>query len=258
MQEKITFSFGKNWQNFLISLSEDKFRNAKLSLTEFLGLENMQGKSFLDVGCGSGLFSYAAFSLGADKIVSFDLDTFSVECCRHLRKKANNPENWEVFEGSVVNNDFISRLGKFDIVYAWGVLHHTGRMWEAINSATDLVKLNGLFGIAIYNQTLMSNFWLKYKRLYNKSRRIKKSIMVWIIFLPRVLARLIKFKHPFKEKRGMSIYYDAVDWAGGFPYEFAPYKEVCSYIESRGFDLLKCNRTNSIGCNEFLFKRIVD
>jgi len=97
MKQNIAFSFGRNWQDFLKSLNEDKYKNAALSLTEFLGLDNLQGKSFLDIGCGSGLFSYAAFRLGADKVVSIDLDPFSIECCKYLREKADSPRNWELY-----------------------------------------------------------------------------------------------------------------------------------------------------------------
>jgi len=152
MKERTTFSFGKNWQIFLKGLSEDRFRNAELSLIEFLNMDDLKGKSFLDIGCGSGLFSYAAFTLRADKIVSFDVDPFSVECCKYLHKKANHPGNWKIYEGSILSNNFISQLQTFDIVYAWGVLHHTGNMWQAIKNSLQLVNDNGLYYISIYNK----------------------------------------------------------------------------------------------------------
>ncbi|MCZ6594898.1 MAG: 50S ribosomal protein L11 methyltransferase, partial [Bacteroidetes bacterium] len=117
----MTFSFGKNWQNFLKSFNDDRVKTAELSITEFLQLRSLQGKSFLDIGCGSGLFSYAAFNLGAKQIVSFNLDPFSVECCNYLHKKADSPNNWDIYEGSILDYNFISKLSKFDIVYSWGV-----------------------------------------------------------------------------------------------------------------------------------------
>ena len=114
------FSFGENWQRFLESLDQDRIKIAAQSLIEFLDIPDLHGKSFIDIGCGSGLFSYAAFQLGAERIVSFDVDPFSVQCCKHLHNLADSPAKWEIFEGSVLEKPFISSLGNFDIVYSWG------------------------------------------------------------------------------------------------------------------------------------------
>ena len=48
----ISFSFGKNWQNYLKSLTKEKISIAKQSLLDFLG--DIDGKSCIDVGNGSG------------------------------------------------------------------------------------------------------------------------------------------------------------------------------------------------------------
>lgn len=127
------FSFGRNWQDFVKNyLNEHRIEIAIKSLTDFLGFNDLRGKSFLDIGCGSGLFSYCAYILGATYIISFDVDIYSVECCKLLHQKAGNPSNWQIYHGSILDNKFLSKLQKADIVYSWGVLHHTGSMWEAI------------------------------------------------------------------------------------------------------------------------------
>ena len=144
--------FGKNWKSFSHTyLNRDRIEEAKKSLADFLRLESLRGKYFLDIGCGSGLFSLAAYELGASKIVSFDTDLLCVECCKHLRKKVGNPYNWEILEGSILDEKFLTQIEKADIVYSWGTLHHTGRIWEAIENAAKLVAPGGLFYISIYN-----------------------------------------------------------------------------------------------------------
>ena len=129
-----TFAFGKNWKKYLSRLTPEKIESAKSALVEFVGLDAIRGKTFLDIGCGSGVHSYAAFELGASRVISFDYDTDVVECCRILSTRAGNPGNWTVLQGSVLDNSFVEGLGTFDLVYSWGVLHHTGEMWRAISS----------------------------------------------------------------------------------------------------------------------------
>lgn len=155
MNQNRTFAFGKNWQRFLTSLDEDRVRRAEESLTEFMNLPDLHGMSFLDIGCGSGLFSQAALNLGVDRIVSFDADPFSVECCKYLQARANSPEHWEIHQGSVLDRDFLGSLGTFDIVYAWGVLHHTGKMWEAIGNSAELIAPGGFYYTRFTTKSLL-------------------------------------------------------------------------------------------------------
>lgn len=122
------FEFGKNWSRFLELLNEERILKAEQSLREMLEVENLEGKTFLDIGSGSGLFSLAARRLGA-KVYSFDFDTNSFECTTELRRRFfENDENWKVEQGSALEREYVESLGKFDIVYSWGVLHHTGSM----------------------------------------------------------------------------------------------------------------------------------
>jgi len=126
------FRFGENWKHFLGSLNETRIAEAEKSLKEMLQAEKLSGKSFLDVGSGSGLFSLAAKRLGA-RVHSFDYDPESVACTMELRRRYfDEDSDWTIEEGSVLDANYIDALGKFDIVYSWGVLHHTGQMWQAL------------------------------------------------------------------------------------------------------------------------------
>lgn len=239
-------------------------------MCNFLGLDNLEGKTFLDIGCGSGLFSYAAHQLGAKRIVSFDVDPFSVRCCNHMKERVGNPNNWEIIEGSILNQELVERLGSFDVVYSWGVLHHTGAMWDAIRNAAGLVKPGGRFYIAIYNRleydTLKryrgSHGWLRLKKLYNRSGWLGKRLLEGWFAGVDIAKYLLTFRNPFREirnyqeKRGMSWWYDIVDGLGGYPYEFATTGEVFNFCHVElGFQLERLKQASSIGCHEFLFIR---
>lgn len=260
------FGFGKNWQNFLKSLDNEKIEEAKKSMVEFLGGENnIKGKTFIDIGCGSGLFSYAAFKLGAKKVVSVDVDEFSVACAKYLKEKEKNPDNWEIKQGSALDENFIKSLGQFDIVYSWGVLHHTGNMYKALENIIILLGKQGYLYIAIYNKFIFSwrggtsRTWLKIKKLYNNVNLIGKKIIESIFIFYCITILLLRFHNPisyikkYRNNRGMNWYHDIVDWLGGYPYEFAGPEEIINFFGAKGYYCKKLFFRNGTGCNEFLF-----
>jgi len=126
------FEFGENWARFLSVLNEDRIIEAEKSLKEMLDISDLKDKSFLDIGSGSGLFSLAARRLGA-RVRSFDYDPQSVACTNELKRfYFNDDPNWIIEEGNVLDDNYINSLGQYDVVYSWGVLHHTGEMWQAL------------------------------------------------------------------------------------------------------------------------------
>lgn len=255
-KEIVSFSFGENWLDFIKDFNEEKYQEAKQSMIDMLG-PGLAGKTFIDIGCGSGVFSLAAVELGAKLVLSIDTDPKSVLACEKVKQR-NDVENWKVIQASILDRNFLKEIGKFDIVYSWGVLHHTGNMWGAIDNASNLVNKSGLFAIAIYNRTLTSSFWLRFKRVYNLQKfDFIKKLMVLLVFIPRFLIRVLELKNPARVERGMSLYYDAIDWAGGLPYEYGSFEEVASYVQKKGFELIKARRTKRTGCNEFVFLKKV-
>ncbi|MHC4128163.1 MAG: class I SAM-dependent methyltransferase [Planctomycetota bacterium] len=261
------FAFGKNWQRFLDLFSEERVQTAAESIRDFTGLPDLKGKSFVDIGCGSGLFSYAAHRLGADRLVSFDVDEFSVRCCRHLHERAGAPASWIVRSGSILDEQLVAELGTFDVVYSWGVLHHTGRMWDALRHAGGMVNRSGYFYITIYNNRRGlrgSRSWLRIKRLYNRMPPVGRKFMEYVYIANWFQSRLIRFKNPMKrirdyqQKRGMNWRTDVTDWVGGYPYEFATVQEVFDFVRKNFPDFLLegLKSTRGLGTNWFLFRRV--
>lgn len=261
------FSFGKNWQLFLESLNSERINNAKKSLFNFLGKDNIKGRTFVDIGCGSGLFSLAAYKLGVKRIVSIDIDEFSLSCVSQLNKSEGDPKNWEIKKGSALDIEFIENLGKFDIVYSWGVLHHTGDMYLALKNITNLVNKNGKIYIAIYNDNQIalegtSEFWVKLKKYYNHSNNFVKNKIEYLYIFYYIVGLMVGGKNPikyiqnYKTLRGMNYWTDVKDWLGGYPYEYATTMQIIDYFGALGFKCTKLNPARSIGCNEYLFEKV--
>lgn len=259
------FPFGKNWKSFLARLDDDRVGEACRSLRELLELASLEGKTFLDVGSGSGLSSLAAMRLGAQEILSFDYDPDSVACTREVKRRYF-PEDgrWRILEGSVLNKDFLASLGRFDIVFSWGVLHHTGSMWQAIDNTLSLIKPGGLLAIAIYNdQGWKSTSWRRIKRLYCGAPRVLRPAFFLPAFffyeLKGMAARGLHGEGLFaswrgRGPRGMSRLHDWIDWMGGYPFEVAQPEEVSAFLRDRGLHPVKFVACTGSGNNEFVFR----
>jgi 2-polyprenyl-3-methyl-5-hydroxy-6-metoxy-1,4-benzoquinol methylase len=269
MQAGNRFRFGSNWARFLAVIDEARIADAEKSLREMLGITSLQGRSFLDIGCGSGLFSLAARRLGAE-VHSFDFDPQSVACAQELKRRYFSEDSrWCVEEGSVLDSQYVDRLGQFDVVYSWGVLHHTGSMWVAIENAISRVaNSGGTLYIAIYNdQGWKSHAWWFVKFLHNRAPRFLQLpfalAMTAVTHVLVTLKQLIRlqpltvisslFRAP---PRGMSAKYDMLDWIGGFPFEFATFETLEAYISARGFTVRNARRCTSLGCHELVLQRI--
>jgi SAM-dependent methyltransferase len=260
------FAFGANWQRFLASVDEDRIRQATASLAAMLPHSDLTGIRFLDIGSGSGLSSLAARRLGA-RVHSFDSDPACVGCACELRRRYEPDERlWTVEQGSVLDRPYLESLGTFDIVYSWGVLHHTGAMWEAMDSVTALVPAGGSLFIALYNdQGRRSSVWRAAKRRYVKGPALLRPVLVVIPFaifyLPGIVLRTLKGQSPLRswrrygQTRGMSAWHDIVDWAGGYPFEVARPGDVHDFYRIRGFRLERLVTTVGISCNEYVFVR---
>jgi SAM-dependent methyltransferase len=257
------FRFGRNWQRYVSRyLDSDREHVAAQSLHDLAG--DLRGRTFIDVGCGSGLFSLCAYRAGARAVISLDVDPDSVATTCQLHTRSGSPVNWRVIRGSILNLALIETLEAADVVYSWGVLHHTGDMYTAIRNAGSLVKPGGQFVIAIYRRIddrwLSSERWLRIKRAYNHAPRIVQLAMELTYAAYWLLGRLWRRQNPvriareYRKSRGMALWSDLVDWLGGYPYEYATVEEITDFCRaSLGMTPLKIVPGDSN--NQFVFER---
>jgi SAM-dependent methyltransferase len=240
-------------------------------------VDDLRQKTLLDIGCGSGLHSLAALTLGAERVISFDYDQDAVDTAKNIRELNWTGDNWTITQGSVLDQDFMANLPKVDFVYSWGVLHQTGGMYQAISNACTPLKQDGVLAIALYSYTLYMNGclggghfpeeWLRIKRRYCHSgeftRRLMELHYIWesefSARLPNPLsllagvARLAITVANYKKLRGMDYMTDVRDWLGGWPQEFVKEGELLAFSRDKlGLEAL--DMITGRGNTEFVFR----
>lgn len=253
------FKFGQNWKDYALNaLDEGKLQQAREALENLLQPHGVDGKTFMDIGCGSGLHSVSAALLGAKTVYALDIDPDCIDVTRYTIGRFLPPDHpVQLRQASILDAEAVKQLPQVDLLYSWGVLHHTGKMYPAIEAGARLVKPGGLFVIAIYNRHSTSPIWRIIKRVYNLSPRLIRRGMYGLFYGVIYLAKLAATRqNPLKKERGMDFGYDVVDWIGGYPYEYASIDEITTFVSRLGFAVEKVVPAQvGTGCNEFVFRK---
>ena len=247
------FRFGKNWKKYSKLVTSQRIKDASNSLKNCFEVENFNNKSFIDVGCGSGIFSIGACLLGA-KVKSFDFDVDSVECTQDLSKKILG-KSISIEKGDILDSIYIKKLGEYDYVYSWGVLHHTGNLNIALKNIDSLVKKNGKLFISIYNnQGIKSELWRIIKTIFNRVKILQPFVILFFFIFMKAPEILFKFFIKKKDARAMDPYTDLIDWLGGYPFETAKPEYIFDFFFKLNYNLVKLKTVSGkSGCNEFMF-----
>lgn len=238
------FPFGENWRSFLSTVSPESIAEAERCLRLLVPADALKGRRFLDVGSGSGLAMLAALRLGAARADGIDLDRNSVEASRSLLAKEAPHADWSTRQKSVFDLT-PEQDGSYDIVYSWGVLHHTGDMWAAIEKAAAMVAPGGRFIIALYRKTPLCPAWRVEKRFYTAAPAVVQAAMRAAYDGAYRLALRMSGRDPaqyfanYRSARGMDWRHDVHDWLGGYPYESTEPREVVPFLERLGFTMEK-------------------
>ncbi|MBF0311646.1 MAG: class I SAM-dependent methyltransferase [Magnetococcales bacterium] len=258
MTDQPRFAFGQNWREFSTTLNDAALQDARRHVAALLeSCSPAHRDSFLDVGCGSGLFLLAARDHFA-RVTGFDYDPVCVETSRdNVGRFSAGEGEVTLLRGDALDATFQEGLGRFDCVYAWGSLHHTGEMWKAVRLTAGRVAPGGVLVLALYNRHWSSPLWWYIKRLYVASPGWLRRVLTGLTALAAIVAKGIHTRsNPLKQRRGMGFYHNMVDWVGGYPYEYASVREVVDFVEPLGFESVGVRPGDTpIACNEFVFRR---
>ncbi|MGB3747238.1 MAG: class I SAM-dependent methyltransferase [Rhodanobacter sp.] len=268
LDQRSHFAFGRNWLDYADTIDEPKIARAIDSLRRLSGRPRLDGLSFLDIGCGSGLSALAAVRLGARCVVGVDIDPDSVQAATRVFARFA-PGLSADFDTCSVLEMTPESFGTFDLVYSWGVLHHTGDMVRAIETAASLVAPQGELCLALYRKTPYCGVWRRIKRWYSSAPPaaqqrarsaygfVRRTVM---IMQGRDFAAYVKSYGD----RGMDYDHDLHDWLGGYPFESIAPDECRALLQRAGFALdrefVKVSRHPlrgllGSGCDEYAFRR---
>ena len=201
----------------------------------FYSEQEVKGKSVLDGGCGTGIFSIIFANNGAGRVLGIDISDGSLETARSLKEKFQL-ENADFQKQDMLNLPFSDE--NFDIVWAWGTVHHTTDPFRAIDELIRVLKTGGSLLLAVYTRTKLTFLHEIIRKIL--IRTPKKS---WT-FLSKVMAVFLApivlfFKKREKSRKGEKLEELILDWY------FVPIRhyytpdEIKAYLEKKGFTIEK-------------------
>jgi SAM-dependent methyltransferase len=260
------YEFGANWARFSEGISEVCVSEAMKGMERLVAGEDIRGKRFIDIGCGSGLHSLAALRWGAAQVLAIDIDARSVATTEAVLHRFAPSGPWRTEVQSVF--DMPIEPG-FDIVYSWGVLHQTGDMRRAIERAVAKALPGGLICLALYRRTPLCWAWRIEKRIYSHSPRPVRALLEWLYLLGHRMSHMIvgtsykTYVDNYVGSRGMDFMTDVRDWLGGYPHESISEAEMLELARRLGLDVVRrfCHKPGSgilgSGCDEYVLRRPV-
>lgn len=262
------YAFGDSWSGLAKLVGEDHIEGARQGLLRLLPEASFKGRTFLDIGCGSGLDALAAARLGARHVLAIDADQKNVAAAEALLARHGGGVPWTVRCAEVFDLD-PRRHGRYDIVYSWGVLHRTGSVADAVAKAASLVATGGHLAVALYRPTRLDPFWVAEKRWYAQAdqgtQRLVRAVHIGLLRMRLTLAgRGVKLQSAGYDPRGRDLRRAVQDWLGRFPYESIAAAEVESLLAEQGLEMVQefaVSRSKrplgllGSGCDEYVYRR---
>ena len=246
-EEKVGLFYDVVWTEYI-----PEYEATEKHWSLFYGADEVRGKTVLDAGCGTGIFSIIFANKGSAKVTGIDISEGSLSTARKLKEKFHL-DNTEFRKEDMLRLPFDDEC--FDIVWAWGTVHHTTAPYRAITELMRVLKGGGSILLAVYTRTKLTFIHEIIRKTLVRTPRGS-----WT-FLSKMLALLLApvvflFKKREKSRKGEKLEELILDWY------FVPIRhyyypsEIRRYLEKHGYSienyLPASGRFNST--SNFIFK----
>ncbi|MFQ6082591.1 MAG: class I SAM-dependent methyltransferase [Candidatus Aminicenantia bacterium] len=246
-KEKVSRFYDIVWTEYL-----PEYEASQSHLELFFKDDEIVNRTILDAGCGTGIFTIIFANKGAKKVIGVDISEGSLNTGRELKEKFKL-SNVEFQKDDMLNLSF--KENTFDIVWAWGTIHHTEDPYKAMEELIRVLKKDGIFFMALYKKTKLTFIHEIIRRVLIKTPRKSWTILskIMAFFLSPIV---FLFKKREKSRKGEKLEELILDWYF-VPIRHYFYPErIKSFLEKRNFIIEKflpaSGRFNST--SNFIFK----
>jgi ubiquinone/menaquinone biosynthesis C-methylase UbiE len=229
-KEKVGRFYDVVWTEYLPEYDETE-KHWKIFFTS----EEVAGRSVLDAGCGTGIFSIIFANQGAGRVTGIDISEGSLGTARGLKEKFGL-DSAEFMKQDMLDLPFAD--ASFDIVWAWGTVHHTTDPFQAIDQLIRVLKPGGALLLAVYTRTRLTFIHeIIRKTLVRTPRRSWTCLSkVMALFLAPVV---LFFKKREKSRKGEKLEELILDWYFVPIRHYYRPEEIRKYLEDKGFAIEK-------------------
>jgi ubiquinone/menaquinone biosynthesis C-methylase UbiE len=146
----------QNSVEFFDEVQAKKYRSEDHKL-DFLALGKWLGKNVLELGCGLGSDAIMFAKAGAN-VTCVDLTDNSLKLCK--KNFEVHGLSGEFFLGNIEELDTFLPDKKYDLIYSFGVIHHTPNPKKVFEKAHKYLKEDGELRCMLYSRFSYKLFWL--------------------------------------------------------------------------------------------------
>jgi len=227
-KERVGQFYDVLWQEYTPNLSA-----SKRHWNTFFQAPGVKGKRVLDAGCGPGVFSLIFAQKEASCVIGVDISQESLKAAQRLRKSSR------LRAIELIRNDVLSLCFKnesFDIVWAWGTVHHTTDPYQGLSELIRVLRPGGSLLLAVYRKTSLTSLHELLRKIL--IRTPKFSWLLLAKLLSHVLSPITAlFKKREKSRQGETLEELVLDWFFVPIKHFFHPKEVQSFLEANGLTI---------------------
>lgn len=136
--------------------------------SRFVDFAAARGRDVLEMGCGSGFASQLFAEAGA-RVTAVDLTDWAIDTTRQRMRAFGLDATVQQADGERLPFADAS----FDIVFSWGVIHHTTDMDQALRELIRVLRPGGELVLMVYHRhSLFYAFYKGFQRFLPVARRL--------------------------------------------------------------------------------------